>query len=87
MPAVGRKPKTKSGSSTVQSYIFPKSKFTRAQAVAWLKKNKKFTGGIDETSASYRARQYDPKHFKRFRTMAIGKRGVRAIIGVVKAAK
>jgi len=85
MPKVNRKPKTKKGKTTTQSFIFPKDKFTKKQALAWLRSHGHYTGGLEETGSSYRARQYDPKYFSRFRTMALGSRGIKAVVAVVKA--
>jgi len=85
MPKTGRAPKTASGKTTVQSLIFPKSKYTKVQAVAWAKTHKYHSSPVEETGSSYRIRQYDPEHFKSFRTMAMpNSGGVKAVIGVVK---
>lgn len=85
MPSVGKKPKAKSGKTVVQSLIFPKSKFTAAQAKTWARAHGYSTAGFEETGSSYRIRQYDPQHFSRFRTSALGSRGIKAVIGVVKS--
>lgn len=72
----------------IQTLIFPKDKFTRADAVAWAREHDfKVSGnpGVDETEDSYRIRQRDPDKFKRMRTISLpDSGGVKAVIGVAK---
>lgn len=54
----------------LQSIIIPKSKYSRAQADAWIKKNNyilKFHGKRDESANYFRYRQREPEkgaHYK-----------------------
>lgn len=70
--------------SLVQSVIFPKSKFTQAQAESWLKNHEFKTHfrkkGVEITSDFYRYRQKDPHQFRRFRTLTLNN-SVELIIG------
>ena len=84
MPTVARKPKTKPGKSTIQSLLFPKKKFNKTQAKAWAKSHGYAASGVDGSGEYWRIRQYNPSEFSRMRTKALGKRGIKAVIGVVK---
>ena len=53
--------------SEIQSLIFPKGKFTSAQAKKWAQDNGFKSSKVDETGTSFRLRQADPGKFKRFR--------------------
>lgn len=57
--------------SEVQSIIFKKSLWSKARAIAWLKKHG-FKYDVDNTSESYRFRQRSPRKFKRFITKEEG---------------
>lgn len=73
--------------SEIQSLVFPKDKFTEAQARAWLKRNNKKSGKIDVTENSFRFRQQDPEGFSRFRTTTLPESGgVLAVLGIRKSA-
>lgn len=67
----------------VQTLIFPKSQFTEARARAWMKSQGMRITKIDETGTSYRFRQRAPTDFVRgtFRTIAVGTRGAKAVVG------
>lgn len=56
--------------SKVQSIIFDKSKWSKAEAVAWLNEHEFHSDKIDETENTYRFRQEDPSHFEKFATMS-----------------
>lgn len=70
---------------TVQSLIFSKKHFTKAQAKQVAKRNNFKYGKIDETSDSYRLRQEEPAKFDKasFKTVTL-KRGIKAITGKLK---
>ncbi len=72
-------------STTIQTYIFDKSKFTNAEAKAWLERHDKNTG-LEETEDSYRARQIPPTDFIEgsFRTIEIAP-GIKGVIGKLKS--
>lgn len=72
-------------STTVQTYIFDKEKFTREEAKNWLEKHDKNTG-LEETEDSFRARQVPPGDFNEgsFRTIQITS-GIKAVIGKLKS--
>jgi hypothetical protein len=64
----------------VQSVLIPRSKYTLAQARAWLKGHKFRAGKVDITDTYYRFRQREPGKFKRFRTKSLSG-GVKLILG------
>jgi len=69
MPTTGRKAPSK---THVQTVIFSKAKWTPEKAREWLKNNGYSSGNMDETSTSYRFRQYDPEPSKfRYRTKTL----------------
>lgn len=86
-PSIGRAPSAKDkGKMIAQSVILAKKEFNKTQAEQWIKEHKEFGNyGVDETSTSYRFRQYDPQHFIRgsFRNDAIAD-GVTIVLGKVK---
>jgi len=75
-------------STTIQTLIFDKGKFTREQAVQWAKDHDFKRTGVDETGESYRLRQREPGDFRQqtFRTITLTE-GVKAVIGILKTAK
>ena len=86
MPDVKRKPP--SGTNQVQSFIFP-LEWSREKVVAWLDRNSAFSGGIEKTGSSWRARQYNPGYFdpKSFKMITVGTSGVPAVRGTVRGRK
>lgn len=74
--------------STVQSLLFDRSKYTVAQAKRWAKDNGYYYGNVDAASdgAFHRIRQVDPAGYDRLRTVTFGK-GIQAIVGWVKQAR
>lgn len=64
----------------VQSLIFEKDVFSRAEAVKWAKDHDFSASGVDETENSYRMRQEDPGQFKTMRTIKLTD-GVKAVVG------
>lgn len=86
-PTTGRKPPGASGSTAVQSLLFPKDKFSEDQCRSWIKAHGGFGDyGMDETENLYRFRQYDPEYFSRFRNAELDSgTGVMAVYGVVKS--
>lgn len=87
MPAVSGKPKAGKGKTTIQTLIFPKSSFTKAQAKKWAKDHGHKVS-LEETGSSYRARQFNPNTFQSgsLRTIDLGS-GVKAVIGKPKVNK
>ena len=82
-PETGRVPPGENGTWTIQSLIFSKDNFTLDEARTWLKEHKGFGDyGADETSTSYRFRQYDPQHFSEFRTITVDT-GISAAYGKI----
>lgn len=82
MPTVNRK--APAGKNHTQSVLFKKSEYTEAQAKAWLKSHSMYSDGLDETSNTYRFRQYDPQPSKfDYRTKVISK-GLSFILGFPK---
>lgn len=74
--------KGKRDSTTVQSLIFDKKKFSKSEAIAWARNHNFKASKVDEKEDSYRLRQKDPGSFKEgsFRTITIAD-GVRAVVG------
>ena len=83
-PEVNRKPTGDAGTWAIQSLIFSKDVFEdQAACKAWIKEHEGFGNyGVEETDTSFRYRQYDPKYFSQFRTIAITD-GVSAIYGKI----
>jgi hypothetical protein len=71
-----------------QSIIFPKDKYTVAQARTWLKSHKRHSGKVDTTENYHRFRQFDPKLCSTTpKTISLGGNGIKAIICVKKTEK
>jgi len=72
----------------VQTLIFDKEKFSKAEAKAWAKDHDFKADKVDETGDSYRLRQADPGEFEddSFRTVELTS-GVKAVVGKRKKAK
>lgn len=67
----------------VQTLLFARTHFTRAQAVKWLKKHN-YETQFEEAGANYwRFRQREPSHFEILRTIPFGNRSVNGIYAVV----
>jgi len=82
-PEGGRTPSGANGTWTVQSLIFSKDNFSLAEARKWVKDHDGFGDyGADETSTSYRFRQYDPQYFSEYRTITIDT-GISAAYGKI----
>jgi len=75
----------KQQSTTVQTLIFDKEKFTKQQAIDWAEEHDFKSDGVDETEDSYRIRQRDPDEFieDSFRTIELDD-GIKAVIGKLK---
>jgi len=67
-------------SMQVQSLIFDKEKFSRAEAIKWAKDHDFVASGVDETGESYRIRQEEPGKFRTMRTISMTE-GVKAVVG------
>lgn len=67
-------------SMRVQSLIFPRDKWTKPEARAWLKSHGYKSRSVDETSQSYRFRQEDPDQFDVLRTKSFGD-NIKAVVG------
>lgn len=72
-------------STTVQTLIFSKEKFSKEAAVSWAKDHDFRSDKVDETEDSFRFRQRDPNDFKEgsFRTIELSS-GIQAVIGKLK---
>jgi ClpP class serine protease len=72
--------------TVVQTLIFSKEKFTKAEAKKWAKDHDYKSSGVDETEDSYRIRQRDPGDFVEgsFRTIELDD-GVSAVVGHLKS--
>ena len=82
-PEGGRTPPGANGTWAIQSLIFSKDHFDLASARQWVKNHDGFGDyGVDETSTSYRFRQYDPQHFSEYRTITIDT-GISAAYGKI----
>lgn len=79
---------TKAQSTTVQSLIFDKEKFTVETAKKWAEDHDFRSDLVDETEDSIRLRQRDPNDFEddSFRTIEIDD-GIKAVIGKLKEEK
>jgi len=67
--------------SQVQSVLIPRSRYTLAQARAWLHEHGYSSSGkVDITDAYYRFRQAPPGQFPRIRTKALPG-GIKLLIG------
>lgn len=71
--------------TTVQTLIFSKEKFSRQQAIDWAKEHDYRADKVDETENSFRLRQREPDDFQEgsFRTIELTE-GVSAVIGRLK---
>jgi hypothetical protein len=69
------------GGSRVQTLIFPRSRFTPAEAKAWAHAHNFKSGKVDMTEHSIRLRQEDPARFSRMRTIRMGSSPVQAVVG------
>lgn len=72
-------------STTVQTLIFSKDKFSQEEATSWASDHDFRADKVDETEDSFRLRQRDPSDFKEnsFRTIELSS-GVKAVIGKLK---
>ena len=78
-PDINRRPTAEAGQWAIQSLIFDKDKFTLDQARAWITNHDEYGDyGADETTSSFRFRQYDTKWFDLFRIITITE-GVSAV--------
>lgn len=68
----------------VQSFLFPKSRYTKKQAIAWLRRHGHRTA-IDPSKRFWRARQAEPAEFEFMRTITLpGGFGIKAVVGCPK---
>lgn len=75
-------------STTLQTLIFSKSKFSKSEAISWAKSHDMRHDKVDETKNSFRLRQRDPGDFIKgsFRTITITA-GIKGVIGKLKTKK
>jgi hypothetical protein len=66
--------------SEVQTLLFPRSKYTTAQAKAWAKRHGYKFAKVDIRPETIRIRQHVPSRYKRLRTIELG-RDVSAVVG------
>jgi hypothetical protein len=76
-----RRTRRRRGSSTVQTLIFPRSRFTTSSAKSWARRHGFRSGKVDVTDRSIRLRQRSPSGFKRMRTKRFGDSGISAVMG------
>jgi len=76
----GRSKLCQSGSRP-QTLLFPRDRFTVAQAKAWAKRHDWKSNDVDVTADFIHLRQEDPHRFRRIRTVHMGGRGVQARVG------
>lgn len=67
--------------SRIQVVLFPKGRFTVAQAKAWASKEGLKHGDVDTHGEFIHLRQEDPSHFQRIRTVPFGSHGIKARVG------
>lgn len=67
--------------SDVQSLLFPRDRFTVAQAREWAHKHRWHIGDVDVKEHFIHIRQEDPRGFRRLRTVHLGGSGVLATVG------
>lgn len=67
----------------VQSVMFPKSRWSRSEARAWLREHGYHGLAVDEKPNTLRYRQVDPKRCGMFRTITFGK-GIKAVVCCIK---
>lgn len=73
-------------STSTQSILFPKGKFSVDSARSWLTSHKKHSGKVDSPAAFHRFRQFDPGQCGSTpKTISLGSGGVKAVICVKKA--
>lgn len=63
----------------VQSVVFPKAKWSRAEAQAWLRAHGYHGLAADEKASTLRYRQVDPRKCSMFRTISFGK-NIKAVV-------
>jgi hypothetical protein len=78
---VQQRRRTRKGTSKVQSILFRKNCYTKKNAINWLKKHGYKYSKIDETDNFYRARQFPPRKYKKFKTLTPTP-GIRLIIQI-----
>ena len=76
-----RKRKRRRGKTHVQSLLFPRSRFTTAEAKSWARSHGYRAGKVDTTARYVRLRQSDPSKFARMRTIKFGSSGIKAVVG------
>lgn len=68
-------------SMRVQSILVPRSRYSKSEAEAWVRRNGYRVKKIDTTEHYYRFRQRDPREFTVERTIPLGHGGVKAVVG------
>lgn len=71
-------------SSQVQTLLFPKDRFTVAEAKHWATEHDWKSGDVDTKGEYIHLRQASPGKFRRIRTIHMGGRGVEARVGWAK---
>ena len=67
--------------SEIQSLLFDRRFFDLTRARAWAKGHDRKYGDVDMKDAYIHLRQEPPSLFSRMRTIPLGRRGVKAVIG------
>jgi len=79
MPTTRRRPPFRA-QTAIQSFIFDKSRWTVAEARAWLKRHGHYYRDVDVSSPHIRFRQFDPpKNNFTFRTINFGN-GIKGVL-------
>ncbi|MCS7318233.1 MAG: hypothetical protein NZZ41_08025 [Candidatus Dojkabacteria bacterium] len=73
--------RTRKRTSKIQSILFKKDYYTKKDAISWLKSHGFKYNKIDVTEDFYRARQFQPRKNKKYRTL-IPTPGIRLIIQI-----
>ena len=71
------------GPTTVQTLLFPRPRYSESRAKAWARAHGYSARKTDITANNIRVRQRPPFDFKKgsFRTISLGKSGVKAVVG------
>lgn len=51
-----------------QSFLFPKSEWTKREALSWLRSHGRVYAKVDDKAAHYRFRQFSPKRCRSYGT-------------------
>jgi hypothetical protein len=66
----------------VQSVLIPRKLYSLTKAKTWISKHNYKLKKVDTTEDYYRFRQYTPKDKDTYRTIGLGKEGIKAVINI-----